>query len=205
MKLFGERRIEDLFLNVESNIKSCVAARRGDVLTKDIETVANEIYNLIKIKTTLRLDKKGTTVKTIMKSLPTNRMPHDARMFATKASYEFACVNYLIPFEGNVDLFAYQPRKHSGHTYEGSLRKNSLLIELQTQSVSEKLNEKIEIEVTNMINQVVEKIEENITQVNTECESYNEILKTKIIKAIEDYIKDDNDRKKQEDRLNPFK
>jgi hypothetical protein len=205
MKLFAEKRIEELFSEKESSIKSYLAARRNDALTRNIETVANEIYELMEIQATLELDKKGTTVKTVMKSVPSNRMSHDVRMFATKNSYDLACVNYLIPFKGNGNLFNYQPRKNSNVTYEGTLRNSILLIELQTQSITEKLDEKTETEVTNVINQVVEKVEENINQVNTECKSFNETLKAKIIKAIEDYRKDDNERKEREGRLNPFK
>ncbi|WP_427872676.1 hypothetical protein [Flavobacterium sp. MMS24-S5] len=205
MKLFAEKKIDQLFSEVEEKINSCIFARKQDALNKEIKTFAKDIYELIAIKTTLRLKKEETTVNTNLKSVPTNRLSYDVRMFANKNSYELACVNYFIPFQGNSELFKYQPRKHSNFTYEGNFRGNVLHFELQTQYANVNLDKKTETEVSNTITEVVEKIEENISQVHEECNNFNDGLEEKIIKAIEEFRKNDNERKERENRLNPFK
>lgn len=50
MKLFGEKRIEELFSDVESRIKSVVVARQNDALTKDTDALSEQIYEIIEIQ-----------------------------------------------------------------------------------------------------------------------------------------------------------
>nr|WP_315258723.1 hypothetical protein [uncultured Flavobacterium sp.] len=206
MKLFAEKSIENLFKDSVAKIKTTMSSSfRSDLLTKDIDILTNEIYPYVKIQTSFELNKANTEVKVSMKKVSVDKLPYDVRMFATQRSYDLACVTYYIPSKGNKNLLNYQPRQNTNFSYDANVTDTAVHLEFQTRYANEKLNEETEKQVSLAFANIVEKIEENLEQVKSECNQFNETLKERIKQEIENYRRDNNDREERENRLNPFK
>lgn len=193
--LFNKERIEN-YLSANSQSLMAEIDRWHDSAFEenDLDKSAERLFERFRIKE-ISLDLENISNPTTeMKSHPTGA--------------EHAVVTYYIPFNGDPRLFRCQPTVHSPRRIAGEIidrhDRSAIKIELGTNYGNIELSEEKRNEVKVAIRQIVEDINNVITNINNDCNKYNQEFKHSIAKELKNRAERIAVIKKQNEDLNPF-
>lgn len=186
MKLFEEKRIEDVFNEREKNIDVFLK----NIGENNIDFIVEQTKKSLEIDTKLEIDieKRGI----------------DHKMVKSPSGIDQVRIDYTFPIKGNNELLKYTPRKNTLRRLNVNFNPGKLVICIQTDYEEYPLDSEYENLVSNAIKQDMDYIMEQLTQIKLECEEFNKKLPEKIRERVENKRLQFIDEQKHRSALDPF-
>lgn len=202
-ELFDNINIETYFANIDNHIeKKLQIYCTQELMEKDFESIANLIFKEFKI-VPLELDKDSTTSNISLLPRPGNSFPLDTDVRSNK-TYNVAVVTYSISFKGDSDLFSVIPKKYSPNRPFGYLQENKLHIPIKTEYRIIDIPDSVIEQVKRGFKQIYSSFESLLSQINQECEVYNNGIKERVITTLSQYLENRRKMNQLKSKLNPF-
>ncbi|WP_424495379.1 hypothetical protein [Salinimicrobium sp. GXAS 041] len=204
IKLFNERPIDYWFQKTfKTAINEVDGIHQYNLTEENVDKLTDEIFNQYKEKH-LRVDFSKKSANVEMAQVSGKFFPPGTDVIRNK-NYSCAKVTWTFNIQQSSKFLYASPTNHRFEIVSAEIDNlEKLRIHYQTRYGNTELSETLKKEVKNWITDLVPKMENTILLINKEIDVFNEEMKPKIKKRIEERVAEIEKKNKQNDDLADF-
>ncbi|NHM04701.1 hypothetical protein [Flavobacterium celericrescens] len=205
IKLFREKKINDLFITAGRNIiKKADSINDYELFNSEVESLAIKTLAPLKLKH-LSIDFENRTAESKMIDIPAENFP---RNYDVRRGQKYPCARVSYSYNllsNNIELLSVSPINFTiSQIVDTNVGKNNFTIHYQTLYGNLNLTDEIKKEIKNWASSLEDEMKEVVKCINKEIDTFNIDILELLKKAIEDRKNKIISKKDQDNDLNDF-